>query len=131
MSYGSDHTPTEIRQKGQERAVQITWDTGEVFLYPMEYLRVKCPCAECCGHTPEQAKLVDGKELVTIQAIVPVGHYAVKLQFSDAHDSGVFSWSTLFDLGVNQAFYWQAYLKALQAANKRRLPAVIPIQVIS
>ncbi|MEO5363926.1 MAG: gamma-butyrobetaine hydroxylase-like domain-containing protein [Magnetococcus sp. DMHC-8] len=131
MSYGSEHIPTEIRQKSQERSVQITWDTGEVFSYSMEYLRVKCPCADCCGHTPEQAKLVDGKEQVTIQSLVPVGHYAVKLRFSDGHDSGVFSWSTLFDLGVNQDRYWQDYLRALQAARKRRRPSVIPIQVIA
>ncbi len=131
MSYGSEHIPTEIRQKSQDRVVQITWDTGEVFLYSMEYLRVKCPCADCCGHTPDQAKLVDGKERVVIQSITPVGHYAVKIHFSDGHDSGVFSWSTLFDLGVNQAVYWSDYLDALQAANKRRRPSVFPIQVVS
>ncbi|MEO5339240.1 MAG: gamma-butyrobetaine hydroxylase-like domain-containing protein [Magnetococcus sp. MYC-9] len=131
MSYGSEHIPTEIRQKSQDRQIQISWDTGEVFSYSMEYLRVKCPCAECCGHTPDQAKLIDGKEQVTIQKITPVGHYAVKLHFSDEHDSGVFSWSTLFDLGLRHDLYWQNYLSALKAANKRRRPSSFPIRVIS
>lgn len=131
MSYGSEHIPTEIRHKKEERLLQITWDTGETFRYSMEYLRVKCPCAGCCGHTPDQAKLVDGKQQVTVRAIVPVGHYAIKLHFSDGHDSGLFSWTTLFDLGVHQATYWQDYLDALKAANLRRRPSVFPIQVVS
>lgn len=130
MSYESEHVPTEIRQKRQERLVVVTWDTGEIFSYSMEYLRVKCPCANCCGHTPDQAKLVDEKETVTIQKITPVGHYAIKFHFSDDHDSGVFSWQTLFDLGARQAEYWKAYLAALQAANKRRRPSVFPIREI-
>ena len=130
MSYGSEHVPSEIRQKRQERMVIITWDTGEVFSYSMEYLRVKCPCADCCGHTPDQAKLIDGKQDVVIREITPVGHYAVKLHFSDDHDSGVFSWQTLFDIGLQQESYWNAYLEALQKANKRRRPSVFPIKVV-
>lgn len=131
MSYGSDHIPTEIRQKRAEKEVVITWDTGEVFHYSMEYLRVKCPCADCCGHTPDQAKLIDGKENVTLKTITPIGHYAVKLIFSDDHDSGVFSWPTLFDLGVKKETYWQEYLQALKSAGKRRRPSVFPIKVVS
>ncbi|MBF0096826.1 MAG: DUF971 domain-containing protein [Magnetococcales bacterium] len=130
MSYGSEHFPTEIRQKNQEQVVVITWDSGENFTYPMEYLRVKCPCADCCGHTPDQAKLIDGKQGITIQSIQAVGRYAVKIAFSDGHDSGVFSWSTLFDLGLRQEYYWQEYLEALQAAKKRRKPSIIPITVL-
>lgn len=130
MSYGSEHTPTEIRQKRQERLVIITWDSGEVFSYTMEYLRVKCPCAECCGHTPDQAKLIDGKQDVTILNISPIGHYAVKFEFSDEHDSGVFSWETLFELGVKQESFWQAYLEELKAANKRRRPSVFSIKAV-
>ncbi|WP_130470511.1 gamma-butyrobetaine hydroxylase-like domain-containing protein [Candidatus Magnetaquicoccus inordinatus] len=131
MSYGSEHIPNEIRQKSQEQRLQITWDSGEIFSYPMEYLRVKCPCADCCGHTPDQAKLIDGKQGVTIQSLLPVGRYALKIAFSDGHDSGVFSWSTLFDLGLQQERYWQEYLEALQAAKKRRKPSIIPIAVVS
>ena len=130
MSYESAHTPTEIRQKRQERLLVITWDTGEVFSYSMEYLRVKCPCAECCGHTPDQAKLIDGKEDVTIKEITPVGHYAIKLHFSDEHDSGVFSWQTLFNLGLKMEMLWQDYLDALKVANKRRRPSIFPIKAL-
>ena len=131
MSYGSEHIPLEIRQKRQEKKVVITWDTGDKFEYSMEYLRVKCPCAECCGHTPDQAKLIDGKENVTITNITPIGHYAIKLQFSDEHDTGVFSWQTLYDLGVKKETLWQAYLDALKAAGKRRRASVFPIKVVN
>ena len=130
MSYESAHIPTEIRQKKQDRLLVITWDTGEVFSYSMEYLRVKCPCAVCCGHTPDQAKLIDGKADVIIQEITPIGHYAVKLHFSDEHDSGVFSWQTLFNLGAKMEVLWQDYLDALKEANKRRRPSVFPIKVL-
>ncbi|MBF0613661.1 MAG: DUF971 domain-containing protein [Magnetococcales bacterium] len=127
MSYGSQHIPTEIRQKRAERVVEITWDSGERFSYSMEYLRVRCPCAKCAGHTPEEAQLVDGKQDVTITAITPVGHYAVKLVFSDGHDSGLYSWETLFELGVNQNAIWESYLEELRLAGKRRKSNIIPI----
>ncbi len=130
MSYGSKQIPTEIRQKSPEKKVIITWSTGEVFDYSMEYLRVKCPCAECCGHTPDQAKLIDGQQNVTIKQITPIGHYAVKFHFSDDHDSGVYAWDTLYDLGVNQEKYWQEYLKALEKAGKRRRASIIPIKPV-
>jgi DUF971 family protein len=131
MSYGSQHIPLEIRQKTAERAIEINWDTGEKFRYSMEYLRVQCPCAKCSGHTPAEAQLVDGKQDVTITSITPVGHYAVKFVFSDAHDSGLFSWETLFELGINQEALWETYLEALKAAGKRRKSNVIPIQLVS
>lgn len=131
MSYGSQHIPLEIRQKTAERAIEINWDTGEKFRYSMEYLRVQCPCAKCAGHTPAEAQLVDGKQDVTITSITPVGHYAIKFVFSDAHDSGLFSWETLFELGINQEALWETYLEALKAAGKRRKSNVIPIQLVS
>lgn len=130
MSYGSKQTPTEIRQKSQEKKVIITWSTGETFEYTMEYLRVKCPCAECCGHTPDQAKLIDGQQNVTIRKISPVGHYAVKFVFSDNHDSGVYAWDTLYDIGSNQESYWKEYLAELEKAGKRRRPSVFPIKPV-
>ncbi|MBF0124682.1 MAG: DUF971 domain-containing protein [Magnetococcales bacterium] len=128
MSYGSKQLPTEIRQLTAERKVIISWDSGERFEYSMEYLRVTCPCADCRGHTPSQRKLIDGKIDVTIRSITPVGHYAVKIIFSDDHDSGVYSWETLYDLGQQQSSYWQDYLDQLQAAGKRRRPSVFMIK---
>ncbi|MBF0415670.1 MAG: DUF971 domain-containing protein [Magnetococcales bacterium] len=130
MSYGSRLQPTQIRQISKERLLKITWSSGEEFDYTMEYLRVMCPCAKCSGHTPDQAQLIDGKLDVTIQSIVPVGHYAVKLAFSDGHDSGLYSWDTLYELGARQAVLWQDYLNALEKAGKRRKSSVIPIQVV-
>jgi len=127
MSYGSQHIPTEIRQKRAERVVEISWDTGERFVYSMEYLRVCCPCAKCAGHTPDQAQLIDGQQDVAITAMAPVGHYAIKIVFSDGHDSGLYAWETLFELGVNQEAIWNGYLEALRAAGKRRKASVIPI----
>ena len=131
MSYGSQHIPTEIRQKTADHCIEITWDTGEKCQYSMEYLRVNCPCAKCAGHTPEEAQLVDGKQGVTITAINPVGHYAIKFVFNDGHDSGLYSWETLFELGINQEAIWNAYLEALRVAGKRRKSSVIPIQLVS
>ncbi|MEO5376764.1 MAG: DUF971 domain-containing protein [Magnetococcus sp. DMHC-6] len=130
MSYGSIQIPTEIRQKNQEKLVEISWDDGQKFEYTMEYLRVFCPCAGCRGHTPSQRKLIDGKQEVIIQSIAPVGHYAIKIQFSDNHDSGLFSWETLYDLGLNRARYWEEYLMELQQSGKRRKSNVIPIHPI-
>ncbi|MBF0165018.1 MAG: DUF971 domain-containing protein [Magnetococcales bacterium] len=127
MSYGSQHIPTEIRQKRADRVVEIHWDTGEKFTYTMEFLRVSCPCAKCVGHTPDQAQLIDGQQDVTIRAIEPVGHYAIKISFSDGHDSGLFSWETLFELGARMEEIWRDYLEALKAAGKRRKASMIPI----
>lgn len=130
MSYGSKFQPTQIRQVTKDRMVIISWSSGETFEYSMEYLRVLCPCAKCSGHTPDQAQLIDGKQDVTIKAIIPVGHYAVKLAFSDDHDSGLYSWDTLYELGTQQKILWQDYLDALQKAGKRRKPSIIPIKVV-
>lgn len=130
MSYGSKQIPTEIRQITKDRLIKISWDSGETFDYTMEYLRVQCPCASCSGHTPDQAQLVDGKQDVTVRSIAPVGHYAIKLFFSDEHDTGVYSWETLYDLGLHQEAYWAQYLQALQQAGKRRKPTIFPIKAI-
>ncbi|MBF0110216.1 MAG: DUF971 domain-containing protein [Magnetococcales bacterium] len=130
MSFGSHHKPLQLRQISKERRIVITWSSGETFDYTMEFLRVMCPCAKCSGHTPDQAQLIDGKQDVTIQAITPVGHYAVKFTFSDDHDSGLYSWDTLHELGTRQETLWQAYLEALEKAGKRRKPSIIPIKMV-
>ncbi|MBF0157752.1 MAG: DUF971 domain-containing protein [Magnetococcales bacterium] len=130
MNYGSTQTPVEIRQKRAAKVVEIAWANGRKFTYPMEYLRIGCPCADCRGHTPDQAKLIDGKEGVGIDRIEPVGHYAVKITFSDGHDTGVFSWEVLWDLGENQDAYWKAYLQDLERTGKRRKPTVFPIKPV-
>ena len=113
-------TPTEIRLKKAERLLIITFDDQEVFEYPAEYLRVHSPSAEVRGHGPGQERLQVGKENVGITAIEPVGHYAVRLVFDDGHDSGLYQWSYLRELGDNMAANWQTYLDRLEAAGYAR-----------
>lgn len=127
--YGSEHVPLEIRQINTDRQVVITWDQGETFTYAMEYLRVACPCADCRGHHPSQAKLIDGKREVTIAAILPVGNYAIKIAFDDGHDTGVYSWSTLYELGAKRDFYWAEYLADLEAHGKNREVCSLPVKM--
>jgi DUF971 family protein len=100
--------------------LEVGFDTGETFKLPCEYLRVHSPSAEVQGHGPGQRVLVPGKHDVNIAEIVPVGHYGVLLKFDDGHDTGIFSWSVLYDLGSHHAENWQAYLDALAAAGLSR-----------
>ncbi|OSM04328.1 gamma-butyrobetaine hydroxylase-like domain-containing protein [Magnetofaba australis] len=130
MTYKAKHIPTQFKQKRAEGVVETTWDNGESLTFTDEELRVFCPCADCRGHTPDQAKLIDGKQGVKITGIEAVGHYAVKISFSDDHDSGLYSWDMLYDLGVNKAAYWEKYLQDLEAAGKRRRPSVFMIKTV-
>jgi DUF971 family protein len=112
--------PTEIKLHKQSRLLEVAFDDGSRFNLPCEYLRVFSPSAEVRGHGPGQETLQVGKKDVEITAIEPVGHYAVVLVFSDKHDSGIYSWDYLHDLGVNQERYWQNYLQRLEAAGESR-----------
>ncbi|MBK6743972.1 MAG: DUF971 domain-containing protein [Hydrogenophilales bacterium] len=114
--------PTEIKLHQQSRYMEIAFDDGVRCELPYEYLRVFSPSAEVRGHGPGQEVLQVGKRDVDITHIEPVGHYAVVLVFSDKHDSGIYSWDYLYDLGVHQAAYWQAYLQRLEAAGESRAP---------
>lgn len=112
--------PVEIRLHQVSRVLEIHFSDGRVFQLPCEYLRVYSPSAAVRGHTPDQAVLQVGKKRVCITAIEPVGQYAVKLVFSDGHDSGLYSWDYLYDLGEHQAEYWQDYLVRLELAGQSR-----------
>jgi DUF971 family protein len=114
--------PTEIKLHQQSRYMEIAFDDGSRFELPYEFLRVFSPSAEVRGHGPGEEVLQVGKRYVDITHIEPVGHYAVVLVFSDKHDSGIYSWDYLHDLGVNQERYWQAYLARLEAAGESREP---------
>ncbi len=109
----SDPSPTRIEVNRAERVLEISFDDGAVFALSCEFLRVYSPSAEVRGHGPGQGTIPVGKEQVGIDAIEPVGHYAVKLCFDDGHDSGIYSWELLYDLGRNRDAYWQSYLAAL------------------
>ena len=112
--------PTDIRLHQLSRKLEISFDNGAGFSLPCEYLRVYSPSAEVRGHGPGQEVLQTGKEEVNIVGIEPVGQYAVKLTFSDGHDTGLYSWDYLYDLGVNQQALWQTYLDRLAAADIMR-----------
>ncbi|KAF0100503.1 MAG: DUF971 domain-containing protein [Thiobacillaceae bacterium] len=114
--------PTEIKLHKQSRILEVAFNDGSHFNLPCEYLRVFSPSAEVRGHGPGQEVLQVGKKYVEINAIEPVGQYAVVLVFSDGHDSGIFSWDYLYDLGRKQDFYWQAYLRRMEEAGESREP---------
>lgn len=116
----SKHIPTELNLHRQSRVLEITFDDGAHFNLPCEYLRVYSPSAEVQGHGPGQEVLQIGKEEVSIAQIEPVGNYAVCLHFDDGHNTGIYSWDTLYNLGANHEQMWQSYLARLEAAGHKR-----------
>ena len=114
--------PTEITLHQQSRVLELAFDDGRRFELPCEYLRVYSPSAEVRGHGPGQEVLQVGKRDVGIAAVEPVGVYAVKLAFTDGHDTGIYSWEYLYDLGVKQEANWKTYLARLAQAGKGREP---------
>ncbi len=114
--------PTDITLHQQSKELEIAFDDGRSFRLSCEFLRVHSPSAEVRGHGPGQETLQTGKKQVSITAIEPVGNYAVKLAFSDGHDTGIYSWDYLHDLGVKHAEYWKSYLERLARAGASRDP---------
>lgn len=115
--------PTEINLHKKSRVLEIAFEDGARFNLPAEYLRVNSPSAEVQGHGPGQGVLQIGKEDVNIDNLVAVGNYAIQLFFDDNHNTGIYSWETLYDLGKNQERYWQEYLEKLaKAGHTRREP---------
>ncbi|MEE8157215.1 MAG: DUF971 domain-containing protein [Gammaproteobacteria bacterium] len=112
--------PTEIKLRKRSRILDVTFDDGRRYELPWEYLRVYSPSAEVQGHGPGQAVLVTGKEDVAIKSVEPVGNYAVKLTFDDGHDTGLYSWPVLYELGAELGTKWQNYLRRLEAAGIKR-----------
>jgi len=119
---GAAPQPTDITLHRASRVLEVAFDSGETFRLPCEYLRVHSPSAEVQGHGPSQRVLQYGKQNVGIAEIAPVGQYGVLLRFDDGHDTGIYSWSVLYELGKHQAAKWQAYLDELAAAGKSRAP---------
>ncbi len=102
--------PQEIKLRRRSRVLEVSFDDGSRYQLPFEYLRVYSPSAEVQGHGPGEGVLVVGKEQVGIRAIEPVGHYAVRLVFDDGHDTGLYTWSYLHELGAEQGRKWPDYL---------------------
>ena len=113
-------TPVALTVHQQSRALEITFDDGRSFRIPFELMRVYSPSAEVQGHGPGQETLQTGKRDVVIDAIEPVGHYAVKPTFSDGHDTGLFTWDYLYRLGAQQDALFAQYLERLAAAGLDR-----------
>lgn len=117
--------PTAITLHQASRRLEIAYDDHAVFSLPFEYLRVHSPSAEVQGHSPDQAVLQLDKENVTILGLRPVGHYAICPTFSDGHNSGIFTFEYLYELGLTQESRWAAYQEAVRAhrATASPLPA--------
>ena len=116
----SDPWPEELRLGNGGRLLNIRFDTGENIALAAEYLRVESPSAEVKGHGPGQEQLVWGKRNVSIIRLDPVGTYAVKIVFSDGHDTGLFTWPYLLKLGREHEAIWKAYLENLETAGRKR-----------
>ena len=114
------HAPEEIRLTDKGRNLRVSFDDGCVFDLSAELLRVHSPSAEVQGHSAAERKTVGGKINVTIADILPVGHYAVRLVFDDGHDSGIFTWHFLHELGHQAPQKWTAYLLELAAKGLGR-----------
>jgi DUF971 family protein len=112
--------PTELVVHQASRVLEIAFDGGARFRIPFELLRVYSPSAEVQGHGPGQEVLQTGKREVLIVAVEPVGHYAIKPIFSDGHESGIYSWNYLHELGSRQDAHWARYLERLQQAGVDR-----------
>ena len=122
MSDSAAPWPVEIRLKSKEKALEIDFDDGSSFRLPAEILRVESPSAEVQGHVPSQKQIVAGRRHVGIMGVEPVGHYAIRIRFDDLHDSGIYSWAYLYELGRRQDELWAAYLTALEERGLRRDP---------
>jgi len=120
---GATRWPVELRLKKTEKLLEVAYDDGSRFRLPAEYLRVESPSAEVQGHGPGQKTLVAGRAHVGIISLEPVGNYAVRLTFDDLHDTGIYSWSYLYELGVEHETRWRAYLEGLAANGLSREPA--------
>jgi DUF971 family protein len=114
------HTPVEIRLRKASRVLAVAFDDGTRFELPFEYLRVHSPSAEVKGHGGGPGVLVTGKEDVQVVRVEPVGRYAVRLVFDDGHDTGLYSWDYLHELGREHRHKWQAYLDRLAAQGYPR-----------
>jgi DUF971 family protein len=120
--YGTQHWPLEIRHKKDDKVLEIDFDDGKTFVLPAELLRVESPSAEVQGHGPGEKQVVSGRRYVGIMEIEPVGNYAVKIVFDDLHETGIYSWEYLYELGEKKDEIWRRYLKSLTDAGLSRDP---------
>lgn len=122
MSDAPESWPVEIRLKRAEKRLEIDYDDGRTFSYPAELLRVESPSAEVMGHAPGQKRIVAGRRHVGIIELVPEGNYAIRIVFDDLHDTGIYTWRYLRELGEAQDETWATYLRALERDGLSRDP---------
>ena len=121
-SFGAEHWPVEIRLRREDKTLDVAFDDGTEFSYPAEYLRVESPSAEVQGHGPSQKQIIAGRRHVGIIDVAPVGNYAIRITFDDLHDTGIYSWQYLYEIGADHETIWQAYLDALAGRGLSRDP---------
>jgi len=119
---GTARWPVELRLKRAQKRLEVAFDDGSRFSLPAEYLRVESPSAEVRGHGPGQKTLVHGRAHVGIMELEQVGNYAVRIKFDDLHDTGIYSWNYLYQLGAEREKRWREYLDALAANGLSREP---------
>ena len=110
-------TPTSIHYHAKSRVLEVGFEDGQQFSLTAEYLRAFSPSAEVRGHGLAEPKLVLNIQQVVIASIEPIGNYAVRLRFDDGHDTGLYTWELLYDLGQNQAANWETYQRRLREAG--------------
>ena len=120
MALGTETWPLEIRLKQNERRLELDFEDGASFSLPAELLRVESPSAEVQGHAPSQKILIAGKRNVGITAVEPVGNYAIRIRFDDGHDTGIYSWRYLYELGRDQDQRMAAYVAELEKRGLNR-----------
>jgi len=118
----SEHWPTEIRANSAAKRLEVEFNDGAVFFIPAELLRVESPSAEVQGHGASQKVTISGRRHVSILAVEPVGNYAIRIKFDDLHDTGLYSWRYLYELGSNQDQIWKNYIDRLNAEGLSRDP---------
>lgn len=111
---------TDLKLRKASRVLEVAFDDGASFSLPFEYLRVYSPSAEVTGHSAAGTVLQVGKEKVDITGVEPIGNYAVRLIFDDGHNTGLYSWDVLYELGTNQETNWREYLQRLAEAGHER-----------
>ena len=116
-------TPSQIKLHQISRILEVSFEEGQTFRLSCEFLRVYSPSAEVRGHGVGQETLQVGKKNVGIESVAPVGNYALQLNFTDGHNTGLYSWDLLYDLGLRQETLWNDYLARLEAASQSRDPS--------
>jgi DUF971 family protein len=112
--------PVELRVNPERSTLVVDFDNGKRFSLPAEYLRVESPSAEVQGHAASQKQIVAGKHRVKIEKVDPIGNYAARIRFDDGHDTGLYSWDYLYELGRDQDKKWPEYLSALRSKGLSR-----------